>query len=175
MLTIRSLSALKLLASAILFLGFLYEFAHIVSTPVDLGGPTVREPTQVRCDVIECDPSFLPDVNAMSRSGYNVLGPLSRRNVPETFTVLMLTYDRFASFREAANHYACMPAVSRLVLLWANQEIPAPSIGTFNSRCPEKIVVRSLTSRDITKRFAPFPEIKTDGNYVTLTSSLRCA
>ena len=110
-------------------------------------------------DRLQCDPTFIPDFDAMSKSGYDI----SVGNSSVNFTVLMMTYDRLASFREAVTHYACMPAVDRVVFLWANQKVQPPTVEYFGTACPQKIIVKALPSANITLRFSPFKEIQTEG------------
>jgi len=110
-------------------------------------------------DRLQCDPMFVPDFEAMSKSGYDI----SVDNSSVNFTVLMMTYNRLTSFRHAVAHYARMPSVDRIVCLWANQKVPPPTVQSFGTACPEKIVVKALPSANITLRFSPFREIRTDG------------
>src|SRR5688572_21911317 len=110
-------------------------------------------------NIQQCDPKFLPDIDAMSKSGYSI----GLENHSPKFTVLMRTFDRLNSIREAVGHYACMPSVDRVVLLWSNQNLVPPSVQFFNKTCPEKIVVKALPSANLTLRFSAFEEIRTDG------------
>lgn len=95
----------------------------------------------------------------MSKSGYDI----SVDNSSVNFTVLMMAYDRLTSFRQAVAHYACMPAVDRIVFLWANQKVKPPTVESFATACPQKILVKALPSADISPRFSPFKEIQTNG------------
>lgn len=109
--------------------------------------------------MLQCDPKFIPDFEAMSKSGYSI----ALNNNSQKFTVLMRTYDRLNSIREAVRHYVCMPSVDRLVLLWSNEKVAPPSVQFFNTTCPEKIVLKAMPSVGLSLRFYPFKEIRTDG------------
>lgn len=110
-------------------------------------------------NILQCDQKFLPDIEAMSKSGYYI----ALENHSLKFTVLMRTYDRRNSIQQAVQHYVCMPSVDRLVLLWSNQNRTLPSAHFFGTKCPEKFVVKAMPSADLTLRFYPFEEIRTDG------------
>src|SRR6218665_1936409 len=112
-------------------------------------------------DRLQCDPTFIPNFDAMSESGYDI----SVDNSSVNFTVLMMTYDRMASFRYAVAHYACMRSVDRVVFLWANQKQKPPTVESFGTACPQKIIVKALPSANISLRFSPFKEIQTVGRY----------
>ena len=128
--------------------------------PLNWSAPFERLMTNLTVNkTLQCDPRFLPDIEAMSKSGYSI----GLENHSPRFTVLMRTYDRLNSIREAVGHYACMHSVDRLVLLWSNQKVAPPSVEFFNTKCPKKIVVKALPSANLTLRFSPFKEILTDG------------
>lgn len=109
--------------------------------------------------ILQCDPKFLPDIEAMSKSGYLI----ALDNHSLKFTVLMRTYDRRNSIQQAVRHYVCMSSVDRLVLLWSYQNVTPPSAQFFSTKCPEKFVVKPMPSESLTLRFYPFEEIRTDG------------
>src|SRR6218665_2870606 len=141
----------------------LYELLYRTVTPRNLGEKSdFRNRFMINItasDRLQCDPMFIPDFDSMSKSGYDI----SVDDTSVNFTVLMMSYDRLASFRQAVAHYACMPAVDRIVFLWANQKVPPPTVESFGTACPQKIVVRALPSANISLRFSPFKEIQTDG------------
>ena len=77
------------------------------------------------------------------------------------FTAVILTYNRPESLFAVMRRISETPSLSKIVIVWNNQEVPPPTLGEF-PKIPKQFVVVRTDANVLSNRFLPFSEIKTE-------------
>ena len=85
-------------------------------------------------------------------------------NIPpasDGFTAVILTYDRLESLYQVIKSVADTPSLTKILVIWNNQNIAPPALSEFPS-VNKPIHVIQTKANLLTNRFYPFEEISTE-------------
>lgn len=89
----------------------------------------------------------------------------------EKFIIIIQTFNRTDILLKLLNHYQGVPHLQRIIIVWNNigEQTPAKLWNSLGPH-PVQVVFKEQTSNRMRNRLQPFPEVDTNGQYISLHS-----
>ena len=87
-----------------------------------------------------------------------------RDGIGDSFSIIILTYNRTDLLLRLLNHYSAMPHLERIIVVWNSQDM-APPVEAWSQLGPHPVSVEFKVQREnrLRNRLQVFPEVKSSG------------
>ena len=98
-----------------------------------------------------------------SKSQYYPFSSFQDR-IGDSFSIIILTYNRTDLLLRLLNHYSAMPHLERIIVVWNSQDM-APPVEAWSQLGPHPVPVEFKVQREnrLRNRLQVFPEVKSSG------------
>ena len=106
----------------------------------------------------------LPDKTCNCSSARSPFSSAFRNEIGDSFSIIILTYNRTDLLLRLLNHYSAMPHLERIIVVWNSQEMPPP-LEEWDQLGPHPVPVEFKVQREnrLRNRLQVFPEIESSG------------
>ena len=127
------------------------------------GGGSRKQDSMQRSAAIMISNHSTPNIHHLNNS-YLHLFPWRSFTPSDTFSLIVLTFNRSDILFRLLNHYCSMAHLERVVVVWNNVD-QTPPIERWEELGPHPVPVRFIVQRKnkLRNRLQPFPEIQTAG------------